>query len=78
VNAAANIDSVEETVECGACGVPVLKCDFGAIFIPVGTCLLIPYVLCLDCSAQLRKGRESKESIWAAVELRLGPMRGTA
>jgi hypothetical protein len=70
--------NVDETIECGACGEPVLMCDFGAIFIPVGTCLRIPYVLCLDCSARLRESDHAKQEVFAEVELRIGPMRGTA
>jgi hypothetical protein len=46
--------------------------------IPAGTALVIPYILCAGCLARLLLNGDAKQDVLLAVELRIGPTRGTA
>jgi hypothetical protein len=51
---------------------------FGAIYIPAGSDERIAYILCDRCSSRLLSGGASKQQVFAEVELRIGPVRGSA
>ena len=62
---------------CGGCGMACRTTMLGGLYIPAGSARAIPYVLCDGCAKRLTDG-ESKADVLLAVELRIGPMRGTA
>jgi C4-type Zn-finger protein len=68
----------DESFECPGCLAVCTETVFGAIYVPPDENVSYHYMLCDACAEKLLLGEESKQAMFATVELRLGKTRGRA